>query len=310
MHPATSIIVFTVSSGAGFGLLACLGVPALWGNAPSGGYFWAGFVLAFALSVGGLLSSTFHLGHPERAWRALSQWRSSWLSREGVMAVITLITAGLYALICLSGVGGAALFGGLTAALALVTVYTTSMIYGQLKTVDRWHSPMTPLCFLAFSLASGASLAALLRALLADGGAGGWPVVAALFIFLGWSVRQRAWTKGDEAPPTSTTETATGLGHMGRVRLFESPHTGPNYLMKEMGFSVARRHAGKLRKIAVLLGGFVPLVMTLLATMGLVPAFCLFLAAIALLCGLLVERWLFFAEARHAVMTYYDRDAT
>ena len=94
MHPAPSIIVFTVLSGMGFGMLAFLGFSL---DAPTGwAAFWF-FLIAYALAVGGLVSSTFHLGHPERALKAFSQWRSSWLSREGVLAVATLVVMGLYA---------------------------------------------------------------------------------------------------------------------------------------------------------------------------------------------------------------------
>lgn len=306
MHPATSIIIFTVSSGAGFGLLFALGLPALWGDGPSGAFAWVGFALAFALSAGGLISSTFHLGHPERALRAFSQWRSSWLSREGVLAVVTLGISGLYALCCLFDLPGMAVFGALSALFALLTVYATSMIYAQLKTVDRWHTSLTPLCFLAFSTACGEILSGMLRAGLA-GGAGAWPLTAAISIFIAWSLRQRAWRMGDRAVPLSTPESATGLGGLGRVRLFEAPHTGSNYLLNEMGFAVARRHAEKLRFLALLIGGFCPLALTLVASRGIFPTFALFLGSIALLAGLLVERWLFFAEARHAVMNFYDR---
>ncbi len=306
MHPATSIIVFTVASGAGFGLIFALGLPALWGEVPEGALAWVGFALAFALSVGGLVSSTFHLGHPERAVRALSQWRTSWLSREGVLAVATLGLAGLYALTCVFDLPGGAVLGPLSAVFALLTVYATSMIYAQLKTVDRWHTMLTPLCFLAFSTASGEILAGALRAGLADG-AGIWPLTAAISIFIAWTLKQRAWRQGDRATPTSTPETATGLGGLGSVRLFESPHTGPNYLLNEMGFSVARRHAEKLRFFALLIGGFVPLMLTLVASAGVLPAVTLSFGTLALLAGLLIERWLFFAEARHAVMAFYDR---
>src|SRR6188474_1537135 len=90
MHPALSVIFFTVASGAGFGMLAWLGLSAaIRPSLPPAAAVIAEFALAFALTVFGLLSSTFHLGRPERAWRAFSQWRSSWLSREGVFSVAT-----------------------------------------------------------------------------------------------------------------------------------------------------------------------------------------------------------------------------
>ena len=98
MHPAFSVIIFTVASGAGYGLLFVLALLIACGLlTPS---FWTGFVcfgISLALITAGLLSSFLHLGRPERAWRAFSQWRSSWLSREGVLAVITYVPAGLLA---------------------------------------------------------------------------------------------------------------------------------------------------------------------------------------------------------------------
>lgn len=307
MHPAYSVILFTVSSGAGFGLLTWLGLSPLWGQAPAGGTFWAGFVLAFGLSVAGLLSSTFHLGHPERAWRAFSQWRSSWLSREGVLAVLTLGAGGLYALALLAGSPGGLPLGLLTALLSLATVHSTAMIYAQLGTVQRWHSRLTPAVFHGFALAGGALLMAAIRGVADTGGAGFWPLLAAVLLFAAWTAKRHWWQRGDATAPRSTPETATGLGSMGEVRLLESPHSGSNYLLKEMGFRVARRHAVKLRTIAIALGGFLPLILTLAASGGLLPAVLLPLAALAFLAGLLAERWLFFAEAEHSVMTYYDR---
>ena len=91
MHPAASVILFTVTSGMGYGLLALLAVLGSLGVLPPDpGLGLAGFGTALALITAGLLASIFHLGHPERAWRALSQWRTSWLSREGVLAIMSL----------------------------------------------------------------------------------------------------------------------------------------------------------------------------------------------------------------------------
>ena len=77
MHPAYSVIVFTCASGAGYGLLIWLALAGVVGGwtARAPGLGLAGFGLAFALITIGLLSSTAHLGRPERAWRAFSQWR-------------------------------------------------------------------------------------------------------------------------------------------------------------------------------------------------------------------------------------------
>ncbi len=98
-------------------------------------------------------------------------------------------------------------------------------------------------------------------------------------------------------------ETATGLGHIGKVRAFEPPHTGSNYLLREMVFVVARKHARKLRLIALGLMAVLPALLLLLP-------FGHWLALIAVLshvAGVLVSRWLFFAEAEHVVGLYYGK---
>ncbi len=101
MHPAYSVIFFTTATGAGYGLLALNGLAAAFGQLPADrGFAVASVLVSYVLIVGGLLSSTFHLGHPERAWRALSQWRSSWLSREGVLAIVAFAPTGLFAFGC------------------------------------------------------------------------------------------------------------------------------------------------------------------------------------------------------------------
>lgn len=290
MHPAASIIVFTALSGLGFGLMMFLGIdpPA------KGGWVMAVFAaLAGGLSVAGLLASTLHLGHPERAVKAFSQWRSSWLSREGVVAVATLVVFGLYAaLIVLFGVTVPVL-GWLAAALSLVTVLCTAMIYAQLKTVPRWHQPLTPALFVLFSLTGGALLSGHVTLSL-------W-LLAALGV-----VQVAAWINGDSALARSgsTMESATGLGFLGKVRLLEPPHTGGNYLLKEMVHVVGRKHAQKLRIIALVLAVGIPLLLGLLFEVKHALAAIIVVSHVA---GLLVARWLFFAEAEHVVGLYYGK---
>ena len=142
MHPAPSVIIFNTFSGLGFGLLFWLGLGAI---VPTGMGAFIWFTIAYLLAVGGLISSTFHLGHPERAIKAFSQWKTSWLSREGVCAVAALLTMGLYAAALIFMNLHLPLIGGIGAALSLLTVYTTSMIYGQLATIPRWNTPLTSL---------------------------------------------------------------------------------------------------------------------------------------------------------------------
>ncbi|TYB90540.1 DmsC/YnfH family molybdoenzyme membrane anchor subunit [Oceaniovalibus sp. ACAM 378] len=290
MHPAASIIAFTTLSGMGFGLLAFLGLgfPEVTGWSA----FWF-FFIAFALAVGGLIFSTFHLGHPERALKAFTQWRTSWLSREGWASVGTLGLMGIFAaFLVLFGIRLAPL-GWLGALACMATVYVTSMIYASIRTVPRWSHWSTSVMFVAYSLSGGALLSGEVPA-------------AILFLVLTGIAQFFAWKFGDSrfAATGSTAGTATGLGQFGKVRLFEGPHTSDNYLTKEMVFVVARKHSVKLRSIALALAFAVPVALLLLP-------FHHLLAALAVLChvtGVLITRWLFFAEAEHTVSLFYGRD--
>ena len=289
MHPAPSVIAFTALSGMGFGLLVWLGA----GRPDATGWhaFWM-FALAYALAVGGLSASTFHLGHPERALKAFSQWRSSWLSREAVVAVAALLVMAVHGAGRTFFAADWAVFGWLGAALSLATVLCTAMIYAQLSTVPRWKTPLTPLLFAAISLAGGALLAGQAMAAAAL-------LVAAALVQAAW------WVRGDGALARSGTsiETATGLGGRGGTRSFEPPHTGTNYLLREFAFEVGRRHAAQLRVIALALGYGLP------AALMAAPlsAAVIFAAAASHLAGVLASRWLFFAEAEHVVGLYYGR---
>ncbi|MEM6579322.1 MAG: DmsC/YnfH family molybdoenzyme membrane anchor subunit [Pseudomonadota bacterium] len=290
MHPAPSVIVFTTLSGIGFGLLFWLGLGM---PAPTG---WAGvgfFFMAFALSVGGLLASTFHLGRPERAWRALTQWKSSWLSREGICAVACLLLMGVYAAALVLFGTRLAVLGYLGAALALGTVFTTSMIYAQLKTVPRWNTPLTSALFLAFSLAGGALLS-------------GNRELAVFLLLVAAAVQIAWWMLGDTALANGGTNlaTATGLGGTGAVRAFEPPHTGTNYLLREFVHEVGRKHALKLRAIALVAGFALPILLLLSGSVILLA-----FAVLVHLGGIAASRWLFFAEAEHVVGLYYGKRA-
>ncbi|EPX81750.1 dimethyl sulfoxide reductase anchor subunit family protein [Litoreibacter arenae] len=290
MHPAPSIIFFTVFSGIGFGLLAFLGL-----GMPDYTGFTAFifFLIAYVFAVGGLISSTFHLGNPQRALKAFTQWKTSWLSREGCLSVAALSVMGLYAIGVVFLDTHWKLLGLLGAALSLATVFGTSMIYTQIKTVPRWSHWTTPVLFLLYAIAGGAFVA------------GQTSIAAPLLLALG-AFQCVTWFIGDKqfAASDSTIETATGLGHMGKVRMFEAPHSSKNYLMEEMVYVVGRKHVRTLRITGILCLSLLPYVLLV------VPPFHHLISFVALLlhiAGALMTRWLFFAEAEHTVGLYYDQ---
>lgn len=313
MHPAYSVIFFTTSTGAGYGLLACLGVSAGFGLIdPDFSFRLVSLGLALALIASGLLSSAAHLGRPERAWRAFSQWRSSWLSREGVASVATFLPAGLFGIgwVLLGRNGGWSAAAGLLSALcAMATVCTTAMIYASLRPVAQWSSRFTLPAYLIFAAMTGSVLFSALLFLF------GSPHITAHLLAMvltasGWAWKAATWRHNDGLVISTTPNTATGLKG-GVVRSIEWPHTEENYLLKEMGYRVARKHAMRLRMIVQTLAFALPLLLlsamlALPETRWLTAAFSL-AAFVAQAAGMLVERWLFFAEAKHTVTLYYGR---
>ncbi|MEQ6202058.1 DmsC/YnfH family molybdoenzyme membrane anchor subunit [Sulfitobacter sp. HNIBRBA2951] len=289
MHPAPSVIFFSTFSGLGFGLLVFMGLGL---HAPTGWVAFVFFALAYLLAVGGLISSTFHLGRPERALKAFTQWRSSWLSREAWCAVAALVLMAIYGAGLVFWAQKWTLIGILGAVASLATVFTTSMIYAQLKTIPRWNSPLTPANFISLCLAGGA--------LLADQG-----TLTLILLSIAGGIQIATWLRGDTALESSGTDmaTATGLGDIGTVRAFEPPHTGTNYLLREFVHVIGRKHAQKLRIIAIVLMAVLPIILMLLPF----SHWFALIAVVAHIAGVLTARWLFFAQAEHVVGLYYGK---
>lgn len=289
MHPAASVIIFNTFSGLGFGLLFWLGLGAL---VPTGLSAFIWFAIAYLFAVGGLIASTFHLGHPERALKAFSQWRTSWLSREGICAVFALIMMAIYGAGLVFADARLVFTGWMGGIASLGVVFTTSMIYTQMETVPRWRHWTTPAMYLILSLGGGALL-------------GGQVKIAAVLFIIGGILQMYAWGTGDTRLAASGTSmaTATGLGHIGQVRAFEPPHTGTNYLMREFIHEVGRKHADQLRIIVIGLAFLLPVVLLLLPHNHVFAA----LAVLSHIAGVLTLRWLFFAQAEHVVGLYYGK---
>lgn len=288
MQPAPSVILFSVLSGLGFGYLACLGLGLVTAHGWTAFCLWG---IGYGFAVIGLLAATFHLGNPQRALLAFTQWRSSWLSREAWAAVTSLMVLAPVAAGAWLDFAMPRSLGIIGAALSIGTVGCTSMIYAQLRTVPRWNHWTVPATFLAFAITGGVIVAGQQTAavILCIG-------LAALLIY--------GFATGDQrfAARASTLGTATGLGGIGVPTVFENPHTGGNYLLREMVFVVARKHAVKLRVIAVFAAAVLPAAGLLALPEG------IFTTAFALLLhlfGAFAARWLFFAEAEHVVGLYY-----
>ena len=315
MNPALSVIFFTTLSGAGYGLLVWTAIGALL-QQPARSLL-VSLLLALALVSIGLLSSLGHLGQPQRAWRALSQWRTSWLSREGVAALVTFVPA-----LCLGvallpamvagdartatvALGPAGIACAITLVIcALATVACTAMIYASLKPIPAWRHRLVLPAYLLFALVGGGLLTLAIgataerahpAALLAAG-------VGAIALA---ACKWRYWRAIDSTPLPFTRGAAVGLPARGAT-LFERPMTESNYITREMAYVLARKHSRRLRALAITCIAVLPLACLLAGALvaPLQPAACV-LAALFALTGAFLERWLFFAEARHLVTLYY-----
>lgn len=316
MHPAFSVIFFTVTSGAGYGLLACAMVA--WLFRPDAAPWGVAGAIGLLLVVAGLCASTAHLGRPERAWRAFSQWRTSWLSREGVAAVAGFPVLAAWTVLVLIGRDpdtATRLLALLGIAAAVVTTICTGMIYASLKPIRRWRNQFTVPGYLLLAAASGAVLTVLIgEAAGGDTDGARWAALVLLAAAAGLKLSYWRWcaTEGGIATIADATGLGARAGARGPVKLLEAPHTESNYLTDEMGFRVARKHAERLRRIALGAGFLLPIGCLLLGWMvgdGLVATIAALVAVLGNAVGTLTERWLFFAEARHTVTLYYGAQA-
>ena len=225
------------------------------------------------------------------------------------MALVTYIPAVYFAIGWVfldTDIGAWKTSGVISALLALLPVICTSMIYASLRAIPRWHNCWVPATYLLFALLSGLVwFDALLR--LFGHAQTSVTIFAAICVIAALFAKLAYWRKTDNEAPVATIGSATGLGS--RVSMLEPPHTGENYLLKEMGYQIARKHAARLRRIAILLTFIIPIclcIVTLLSS-GTLATISAVLAALIAQTGIVVERWLFFAEAQHVMSLYYGR---
>ncbi len=313
MHPALSVIIFTVSSGAGLGLIvlaALFGVFQIGGGLTPNESFWAG-LLGLLLTTVGLLASTFHLANPKNAWRAFSRFRSSWLSREGVFAVLLYPFALFYFVLAWQEAAPnwlLACLGLLTALLALATVFSTGMIYACLRTMRQWNTSLVPTNYILMGLALGAVILTTVLTI-TRGPALEAATTLTLMVLIGAGLGKVIYYFWIGEPRGPTINTATGFTR-GAVRLFESGQSSGNFLNKEFGFQPSASLVGKLRLAVYGLGFVIPIVLVALL-IGNEGGFAFaFIAVLSAFAGIGIERWLFFAEARHVVNLFYGQQHT
>ena len=305
MRPALSVLFLTTLIGAGQGLLFALVGVEYAGTLHAvhvgdlRGYLLGGTALSLLLTALGLIASFFHLGHPERAWRAASGWRTSWLSREVI--VLPAFMAAVFAYGVAHWIGGlpTMALGFVAVALGALLFVCTGMIYAAVKAIREWASPLTVINYAILGCASGTNLAAALAGALAPGIATNLAMAALAFTLLGLVSRSAALMRNARLKPKSTLQTAVGVRHPKIVQKAQGS-MGGSFNTREFFHGASGAKFGAMRTRFIVLGFVVPAV---LLAVGSAPA--LALAFVVQYIGLLAERWFFFAQANHPQNLYY-----
>jgi DMSO reductase anchor subunit len=307
MHPALSVIFFTVTSGAGYGLFAitCIYNSISQSNPLGTHGVLLSCAIALALITVGLISSTFHLANPKNAWRALSRVRTSWLAREGLLAISFYPIAALYMFTIWKDVGGyhwLAIISMLSALWAIATIFSTGMIYACLKTIRQWHNALTPINYILLGTMLGGLIFLFIVSMYE-------PVITGLVVTSTYLIIIAAIAKvvyffwiGTPAGPTINTATSFTRS---MVRLLDVGHTAGTFLTEEFGYEVARARLIVLRWLMLVFAFVIP-ALVLWVGVDIMPISAVFAVAVAsAFIGVMIERWLFFAEARHVVNLYH-----
>jgi len=309
MHPAFSLILLTTLIGVAQGLFLALyaidlGASLDLTDRPVTSFFVAGAALSVLLCGLALLASFWHLGRPERAWRAATMWRTSWLSREVI--VLPAFTASVFAYGLANAIGSPlALWIGLLAVVFCISLFVcTGMIYACLKFLQEWASPLTLINYFLLGCASGFNLATLLAALLAPRFTEPLAVWAIGFTTVALVVRATMLARNARLRPISTVQSAIGVKHP-KVQQKSQGAMGGSFNTREFFHG---RSPGFLRSVRWAFLVFAFPVPAVLVWLGATEDAVLVLAAafVVQYAGLLAERWFFFAQANHPQNLYYQ----
>lgn len=302
MNPALSVVFLTTLCGFSQGLFVMTFLGHLIGAQPR--YLLLGTSFTLVLSALGLIASFFHLGRPERAWRAIAQFRTSWLSREVIALPLFMGFVALYWLALRAGWSGAGLIGVLALAACVLLWICTGMIYMCLPFIQEWASPFTMANFMLLSLASGATLA-LSVALFSDWGIVHLLAYAALLLtVMAAVVRGGSLLRNARLKPKSTLQSAIGIADP-KITQRSMGATGGTFNTREFCHGRTLPFLRSVKWVFIVLTFALPIALLALALGG-APSYLALLATLAQAVGLMFERWFFFAQARHPQNLYYQ----
>lgn len=322
MKPAFSVIFLTTLIGAAQGLFLALFTHqtySMFGLLPLQSHVFYGYgsALAVLLLIAGLFSSFFHLGRPERAWRAATQWRTSWLAREVIALPMLMGVVFLYAIAHLTGINpsvitlnngliidATAILGMVGTILAFALFITTGMVYAGVRFLQEWHSPLTVINYILLGGVSGFTLAALFAAFLAPTQADffiGWAIIITVLALIG---RVASLIRNAKLKPKSTLQTAIGIKHP-KISQQAAGFLGGSFNTREFFHGRTKTTLRSIKWFFLLAVFVIPLAF-LSSVIGNLSQDILLITFIIQYCGLIAERWFFFAQANHPQNLYYQ----
>ena len=318
MHPAFSLIFFTAMAGMAQGMVMSLLVLHLAGD-PLPNHFmnYLAFPIILLLLAGGLLASFFHLGHPERAWRAILMWRTSWLSRE-VLVMPSFIALSVLAYIYSWQLGSIPNWLWLLLGIFAVLLWVcTAMIYQCIRFIQEWAHPVTMVNFIALGFVSGWFLLMTLfaiwsawlpdQAIVTPQNLAGVTGFTGFLLMLSLTLKLWIWKRNRSLKPKSSLRSATGI-QQGPVRQISMGMMGGSFNTREFFHRQSNFFVANVRKIAFFGAYLIPVTLLVIAASQVSLNFII-VAFLVHLLGLMAERWLFFAESSHPQNLYYQRIA-
>ena len=323
MHPAFSVIFFTTLAGAGQGMFLALYTGQLYSvfkllpTENAVGFYALGSLIALVLLVGGLISSFFHLGRPERAWRSAAMWRTSWLSREVIILPAFIGSVAVWGLIHYMGwnpvlftfssgieIDLSLLVGAVATLLCFTLFLCTGMIYACIKQLQEWATPLTVINYILLGGASGFMLATAFAAAQGSGMTwffGGWAVILTLLAFVS---RSASLFRNARIKHKSSVQTAIGIRHAHIEQKAQGAMAG-SFNTREYFHGASKRKYKNIKWAFLALVFPVPLILVSIG-LGAQLIGLLVAAFVVQYIGLLMERWFFFAQANHPQNLYYQ----
>ncbi len=323
MHPAFSVIFLTTLIGVGQGLFLALYTGQLYSVfnvlpvQDSHSFYGFGSLLSLIFLGAGLLASFFHLGHPERAWRSAAMWRTSWLSREVLVLPAFMAMTAIYGVVHYFDlnpilftfrdvfvVDASLVIGAINTGLAFLLFICTGMIYACIKFLQEWNTPLTPLNYTLFGIASGFTLATAFSAYYAPelvAFFGYWAVTFTVVVFL---TRVASLIRNKRIKYRSSIRSAIGVRH-GQIQQKSQGSMGGSFNTREYFHGKTAAFLKSVKWIFLVLVFPVP-VLLILAGLNTGSTALLLLAFVIQYAGLIAERWFFFAQANHPQNLYYQ----